>query len=157
MNRTSRAGPTMSVDRDSLEVAGGDVSDGFDPKRSFRTRQYLSSLVPLQQISPPDLPDGLIFRNRVKPPREKYFAFPETQIRRRVGPFCSTRRGARAIATNVGAGCDGRFRCARRRTAGRTAKPCGLGTPMLVSSRRMIPPVMVANKPGAPGRARSSR
>jgi hypothetical protein len=34
-----------------------------------------------------DLPDGLIFRNHVKPSREKYFAFSEAQIRRMVAPF----------------------------------------------------------------------
>jgi hypothetical protein len=29
---------------------------------------------------PTDLPDDLIFRNRVKPSNEKYFSFPEAQI-----------------------------------------------------------------------------
>jgi hypothetical protein len=31
----------------------------------------------IQSVTPADLPDGLIFRIRVKPPRQKYFAFPE--------------------------------------------------------------------------------
>ncbi|HEX5314563.1 MAG TPA: hypothetical protein VFX38_06645, partial [Gammaproteobacteria bacterium] len=34
-----------------------------------------------QPLGAPDLPDVLIFRNRVKPVIEKDFAFPETEIR----------------------------------------------------------------------------
>ena len=55
-----------------------------------------------------------------------------------------------------------------RKTCGtmRTVKPCGSGSPMLESSLRVgdVGPsvryaaqAMVANKPGTPGRARSSR
>ena len=70
-----------------------------------------------------------------------------------------------AIVTNVEAGCGGRVDVAacwsRRRTASiRTVKSRGPDIPTLVSSRRQcshIALTTVANKPGAPGRTRSSR
>jgi hypothetical protein len=40
---------------------------------------YIS--VKLGAASAGDLPDGLIFRNHVKPFRQKYFSFSETRIR----------------------------------------------------------------------------
>jgi hypothetical protein len=55
-----------------------------------------------------DLPDDLIFRIQVKPFSEKYFAFPEGQIRRKASPIPCHRRGASRSSRDVGAGCDGR-------------------------------------------------
>jgi hypothetical protein len=52
----------------------------------------------------------LIFGNYVKPQNKKYFAFPEMQTglyHRHPVPT----RGALAIVTNVGRGCDGRESC----------------------------------------------
>ena len=43
---------------------------------------------------------------------------------------------------------------ARRAASSRTAKSCGPDIPTLISSWRDDPPVMVAKKPGSPGRAR---
>jgi hypothetical protein len=71
--------------------------------------------------------------------------------------------GRYAIVTSVGCGMRWTFRLKRalargRMSSKRTAKPCGPGTPTLVSSFAvMIRKAMVANKPGTPGRARSSR
>jgi len=42
----------------------------------------------------PDLPVGLIFRNRVKPCQERYFSLSEAQIRRRVRLSRGSHRGA---------------------------------------------------------------
>jgi hypothetical protein len=47
-----------------------------------------------------DLPDGLIFRIRVKWPREKYFAFPEIKIGLYAAPSRAL-EGRIAIVTNV--------------------------------------------------------
>jgi hypothetical protein len=54
------------------------------------------------------LPDGLIFRNRVKPCWEKYFAFSEMQITYMVRAVPRSPGGRIAIVTKRGAGCDGR-------------------------------------------------
>jgi hypothetical protein len=57
----------------------------------------------------------------------------------------------------LGAGCDGRI-ASWTSDVVRTAKSCGPDSPTLGSSFAvMIREVMVANKPGTPGRARSSR
>jgi len=61
-------------------------------------------------------------------------------------------------ATFVGTGCDGRSRLARRARRGRTVKPRGPDLPTLRSSlARRFREATGANKPGAPGRVRSSR
>jgi hypothetical protein len=63
--------------------------------------------VPLQSLAQTDLPDGLIFRIRVKPFREKY----STSVFQKYVLFCrhpASARGALRVVTNVGAGCDGR-------------------------------------------------
>jgi hypothetical protein len=54
-----------------------------------------------------DLPDGLIFRNRVKYPAQKYFAFTEMQISRMFAASRSS-EGRFAIVMKRAAGCDGR-------------------------------------------------
>ena len=46
--------------------------------RKQRWRMVEQSI--FQSVTPTDLPDGLIFRIRVKPCHEKYFAFTEMQI-----------------------------------------------------------------------------
>jgi hypothetical protein len=68
-------------------------------------------------------------------------------------------RGALAIVTNVGAGCDGRGNITRRMILLRTAKPCGPGTPTLVSSssEASFSGVTVARKPGRRGEHGISR
>jgi hypothetical protein len=48
-----------------------------------------------------DLPVGLIFRNRVKPSNQKYFAFPEAQIGRMVAPSRADQRGGSRSSRNV--------------------------------------------------------
>jgi hypothetical protein len=45
-----------------------------------------------------------------KPVREKYFALPVGQIISTTSRVSRSIRGALRIVTNVGAGCDGRFR-----------------------------------------------
>ena len=60
-----------------------------------------------QSVAPPDLPDGLIFRIRVKRPCEKYFAFTEIQTGLYAAPS-RAQEGRIAIVTKRGAGCDGR-------------------------------------------------
>jgi hypothetical protein len=68
------------------------------------------------------------------------------------------KRGVRPIVTEREAGCDGRDSCARRARPTRTVKPCGPVPPTLGSSlSMMIDKATEANKPGTPGRARSSR
>src|SRR5262249_10780878 len=105
-----------------------------------------------------DLPDGLIFRNRVKPSNKKYSASVSQKVMiivtaSRLDKRCETRRHDRE------AGCDGRddprFDEAQRvadgegvwawRPNGR-CQACGL----------MIPQVTVTQKPVSPGRARHS-
>jgi hypothetical protein len=60
------------------------------------------------------LPDGLIFRNRVKPSLEKYFAFSEARISRMVRPIPCSPGGALRDRHERGAGCDGRDGFVRR-------------------------------------------
>jgi hypothetical protein len=55
-----------------------------------------------------DLPDGLIFRNRVKPSLRKYFALSEAQIRRMVSAVPLHQRGVSRSSRTLAAGCDGR-------------------------------------------------
>jgi hypothetical protein len=55
-----------------------------------------------------DLPDDLIFQNRVKPCQEKYFSFSEMQITCMVRAVPRSSGGRIAIVTKRGAGCDGR-------------------------------------------------
>jgi hypothetical protein len=50
------------------------------------------------------LPGVLIFRNLVNILIEKYFAFTETKINAIDTPSLTRKRGARAIATDVGFG-----------------------------------------------------
>jgi hypothetical protein len=65
------------------------------------------------------------------------------------------KRGASRSSRTLGAGCDGRGRCRYdERQRQRTAKSRGPDIPTLISSWRDHPPVMVARKPGSPGRAR---
>src|ERR1700761_9065664 len=71
----------------------------------------------------------------VQPCAEKYCASIPGQI------ICLWRhpvpeRGALAIVTNVGTGCDGRGCAFDERRGSRTAKSCGLDAPTLASSRR---------------------
>jgi hypothetical protein len=73
-----------------------------------------------QSIAPTDLPDGLIFRIRVKRPRKKYFAFTEIEIGLYAAPSRAL-EGRVAIVTNVvrdamdvQAAQDVRGRCGRR-------------------------------------------
>jgi hypothetical protein len=83
------------------------------------------------------LPDNLIFRNRVKPSSEKYFAFPEMKI----GLYrCSSRpdRGRIAIVTKRGAGMRWTDRRARRARPVRTAKSRGPDLPTLGSTLRAL-------------------
>ena len=56
-----------------------------------------------------DLPDELIFRNRVKPSIEKYFALSEGRIRRMVRAVPPPHEGRSRSSRTLGAGCDGRF------------------------------------------------
>jgi len=99
----------------------------------------------------------------VHPSTHKYFTFffseivvvslhPASSTRGVSRSSRTWRRGAMAVEVS-GA-------LARRRlTLGRTVKPCGSDTPMLVSRllwRSRVAQAMVAKKPGAPGRARST-
>jgi hypothetical protein len=59
------------------------------------------------------LPVVLFFRNGVKYPNQKYFAFPETQISRMVQPIPARSEGRFAIVTNVGPECGGRLTLTR--------------------------------------------
>jgi hypothetical protein len=79
---------------------------------------------------PTDLPVALIFRNRVKPLRQKYFAFPETKSCLSSAHLASTKRDAPDRHEWV-AGSDGRGVAPRRSAAVRTAKACGPDPPML--------------------------
>jgi hypothetical protein len=67
------------------------------------------------------------------------------------------KEGRFAVVTNVGCGMRWTRRPADERCLSRTAKSCGPDTPTLVSSWRRclrVTPMMVAIKPGSPGRAR---
>src|ERR1051325_2022664 len=75
-----------------------------------------------------------LIRNHVKPLRKKYSS---SVFRNCVVLFAlpvSAWRGVWPIATNDGAGCDGRTGRARRARPVRTAKPCGPDLPTLGSS-----------------------
>jgi hypothetical protein len=74
-----------------------------------------------------------------------------------ITPVPPHQKGRIMIVANAGrdaVDAEGAFDEWRRK---RTAKTCGPGTPTLVSSSREGTRMTVANKPGAPGRARSSR
>jgi hypothetical protein len=79
-----------------------------------------------------------IFRNRVKPQNQKYFAFPEMQIMALIPSSRPTRGAFRDRHDALGWGCDGRFgvrRFLRRtKTSRRTAKSCGPGAATLALS-----------------------
>ncbi len=101
----------------------------------------------------------------VQPFPRKYSSFALSEIMF-LYPRPASLEGRFAIVTNVEAGCGGRVDVAarvssRRRTAAmRTVKSRGPDTPTLVLSlswRSRVAQVTVANKPGAPGRSRSSR
>src|ERR1700761_7531306 len=57
------------------------------------------------------------FDRGVQPFISENFAFPEAQISCMLRPSCSARGAFRPIATDVGAGSDGRFDVARRATS----------------------------------------
>src|SRR3954453_13025232 len=90
-------------------------------------------------------------RKRVKPRNKKYFAFPEDQIGlHHLHPVPT--RGALAIATNVGRGCDGRRCCDRRARQRRTAKACGPDAPNAgVKLVEAIPLATVTTSPARRG------
>ena len=73
-----------------------------------------------------------IYGNRVKPRNEKYFAFPEGQIRAISNASRPDQRGARD-RHDVGRGCGGRESCDRRARRTRTAKTCGPDAAVLAS------------------------
>jgi len=75
--------------------------------------------------------------------------------RHHLGRSVPDKRGASRSSRTLGAGCDGRGRCRYdERQRQRTAKSRGPDIPTLISNWRDHPPVMVARKPGSPGRAR---
>ena len=84
----------------------------------------------------------LIFRNRVKPRNQKYFASRLTQIRCISEPVPCPQEGRFAIVTDVGCGMrwtPGRQAILRRtKTPGRTAKSCGPDAATVVSSWREV-------------------
>jgi hypothetical protein len=61
------------------------------------------------------------------------------------------------IATNAGQAAVAAGLLARRARDERTVKPCGPVPPTLGTSRQSDLPATGANKPGTPGRSRSSR
>src|SRR5215475_13841462 len=77
-----------------------------------------------------DLPVELIFRNHVNPLQEKYFAFPEAEIRRMVRAVPSPQEGRYAIVTSVGRGMRWTLWCARR------ARRCGRRNRVVLIPRR---------------------
>src|SRR6267142_536717 len=93
----------------------------------------------------------LIFRNRVKPPLQKYFASRSTQISSLIRAVLPTE--GRAHVTNaerdaVDAAASGERKRAGRMALMRTAKSCGSDAPMLASSLREGAQATVSNKPG---------
>jgi hypothetical protein len=68
----------------------------------------------------------------VKPQGEKYFAFPEDQIRTISIPIPSHSEGV-GHRRNEGRGCGGRGSCDRRSQLTRTAKACGPDVAVLAS------------------------
>jgi hypothetical protein len=74
---------------------------------SGRTIPHVASLMRATNSAPErcaDLPDVLISENRVKPSRQKYFAFPEDGIVPIVCPILLHKEGRIAIVTDVGSG-----------------------------------------------------
>jgi hypothetical protein len=69
------------------------------------------------RFTPTDLPDGLIFRIRVKWPLEKYFAFTEIQITY-MSPAIPLHKGRFAIVTDVGSGTRWTHRLRKTSAAG---------------------------------------
>ena len=67
--------------------------------------------------APTDLPDGLIFRNRVKPSLEKYFALSEYKSVVGSPPSRSLQEGRIAIVTDVGRGMRWTRGCSARLAA----------------------------------------
>ena len=85
-------------------------------------------------------------------PSEKIFRFSFTPNQRHRSRIL-LHRGALAIVTNVGAGCDGRGGCERRTRLMRTVKAYGPDAPTLASSSREagFSGVTAAKKPGRRG------
>jgi hypothetical protein len=100
--------------------------------------------------TPPVLPDE-------STPAGKIFLFPKDGNYDLTKPSRASQEGRFAIATTRGAGCDGRVGAAWR------AAPRVRSSRVVLAPRRWSQPPgrrargMVANKPGTPGRARSSR
>ena len=104
------------------------------------------------------MPDGLIFRNRVNPRHQKYFALPENKIRPMVCPVPSPQEGRYAIVTSVGRGMRWTLWRARRARSRRMAKACGPDLPMLGSSAaRRVAARRWLSKPGHRGERAISR
>src|SRR6185437_1396525 len=109
-------------------------------RRVSRPRGLLRAVLERMRVeqapvaSAADLPVGLIFRNRVNPSQEKYFALPEDKIGRMVHAVPSPREGRYAIVTSVGRGMRWTLWRARRACQRRMAKACGPDLPTLGSS-----------------------
>src|SRR6185312_13664635 len=102
--------------------------------------------------------DRLIFRIRVKPFLEKYFAFSETQTMLMVRHPAPHREGRSGSSRVLGAGSDGRVGVRRRSTLARTAKARGPDLPTLGSTlRAQKPGGTVAKTPGHRGERAISR
>ena len=72
----------------------------------------------------------------VQSAREKYFVLPVGQIISTSSRHPAThKRGVSRSSRTLDAGCDGRFRCARRTHRRRTAKSCGPDVSTLASTR----------------------
>jgi hypothetical protein len=92
----------------------------------------------------------LIYGNRVKSQNQKYFAFPEMQIRVLVSPTRPARGAFRDRHVALGGAvmdalASGAF--ASDETSKRTAKSCGPGAAMLASSLWSDPHATVAKEP----------
>jgi hypothetical protein len=81
------------------------------------------------------LPDGLFCNSRVQPCVEKYFASPFGR-NSFIDSIVHPKEGRIAIVTDAGLDAMDAGRAADESVVLRTAKPCGPGTPTLVSSRR---------------------
>jgi len=109
----------------------------------------------LRQINPTGK-SLLIFRNRVKPRNQKYFASRLTQIRCISFPVSSHSRGvSRSSRTRGGMRWTRAVRVTNVPT--RTAKSCRSDAPMLASSLREKTQATVSNKPGHRGEREVSR
>jgi hypothetical protein len=100
------------------------------------------------------LPGVLIFRNLVNILIEKYFAFTETQINAIDTPSLTRKRGARAIATDVGFGMRWPLWC--RQARGMEADGEGVWSWFPDAGIKSASDLAGdgAIKPGTPGRAR---